>query len=311
MIKSAIVKMLVVPLMWVADLKSLIRDTGRVIDFDYMETLPGVNQFRRGGFIVKLAEAVSIGETTGISVDALEYPLNKGAKINYGSYDPVVVTVGAAGALAGATTVPVDALSGPIPKGQVIHLGTNKFIVLNANAAEGATSLTTLAIPTDLVDNDTGTWQGGEKNLILVADAEEGAVSIDVEAPTFEFADDEEGWAIVKFASRQNDNAIFIPESTVLVEVDPDTNRKMIPLTLHPDGTSATGQIAVLLTNAKNDSRTDALSGYGVTYGGSLFENLMADAIKNSTSPGTLPTGWKTLLGARYIWLKSRDARGE
>lgn len=86
-----------------------------------------------------------------------------GAKLDAAQFyadDAVVVTVGAAGALAAATSVPVDALSGPIPSGTIIHLGTNKFIKLSADAAAGATSLATVAIPTALVDNDTGIYPG-------------------------------------------------------------------------------------------------------------------------------------------------------
>jgi hypothetical protein len=84
----------------------------------------------------------------------------------FASPDAVRVTVGAAGALAGATTVPVDALSGAIPNGTVVHLGTNKFVVLNAAAVAGETSLTTLAIPVDLVDNDTGLYAGVQTRSI-------------------------------------------------------------------------------------------------------------------------------------------------
>lgn len=84
---------------------------------------------------------------------------------------PVVVTVGAAGALAGAVSVPVDALSGAIPSGTVLSFGTNKFARLTANAAAGATSLTTAAIPTALVDNDAATYTpaDGSGNKILPA----------------------------------------------------------------------------------------------------------------------------------------------
>lgn len=306
MVESAISRMMVAALMFVVDLSSLIRDTGRQVDFEYMETLAGVNQYRRGGFKVKLAEAVDVGET-GVTVDALEYGLKQGDTINFGYFQPVVVTVGAAGALADATSVPVDALTGPIPSGTTLYMGSKKYVTLTAAAAEGATSLTVAALPTAVVDNDTATFQGGVKELVLAADAEEGATALTVEAPLYGFADDDEGYAVANVGQRYNPKSILIDEGTVMVEVDPTTNRKIIPMALHPDTYSATGEAMVLLTKAKNDSRTDALTGYGVTFGGILYENLMPDAIKNG---GTLISGWKTKLGVRYVWKKSRDSRG-
>lgn len=84
---------------------------------------------------------------------------------------PVVVVVGAAGALAAATSVPVDALTGAVPSGTVLNFGTNKFARLTANAALGATSITVAAIPTALVDNDAATYTptNGSGNKILPA----------------------------------------------------------------------------------------------------------------------------------------------
>lgn len=305
MIKTGIMNFAVAAFMWVVDMSSLIRDTGRQIDFDYIASLQGANQYKRGAFQVKLAEAVDIGETA-VTVDELPEALTRGDVLDFGTVASVVVTVGAAGASAAATSVPVDALSGPIPSGSVIHLGTNKFITTNAAAIAGATSLTTLAIPTALVDNDTGTYQGGNKVLVLAADALKGATAITVESPQYAIVDDSIAYATSRLYSGQNRDAIVIPESTICTEVNATTNRKIIPLALHPDGVGVTGAVMVLLTNAKSDSKTDSLTGYGVTYGGILNENYMADAINNG---GTLPAGWKTLLGARYIWKIARDSR--
>lgn len=147
---------------------------------------PGLDGVRA---TVGLAGA-AIGATS-IPVDALEGPIPAETILNFGTLAPVVVTVAPAGALAGATTVPVDALSGPIPNGTTIHLGTNKYVTLNAAAAAGATSLTTLAIPTALVDNDTGTFRGGTKQARVTAAAEEGATSLTVDELQFALADDE------------------------------------------------------------------------------------------------------------------------
>jgi hypothetical protein len=136
------------------------------------------------------AAGAAVGAVS-IPVDALSGAIPANTFLNFGTLAPVVVTVGAAGALAAATTVPVDALSGPIPNGTVIHLGTNKFVVLNAAAAAGATSLTTLAIPTAVVDNDTGTFKGGTRQARVTTAAAKNATSIAVDELQFALADDD------------------------------------------------------------------------------------------------------------------------
>jgi hypothetical protein len=279
---------------FVVDMWTLIQDNGKQIDWSVVN-----NSYRRGTFKVKLAEAVSIGET-GITVDALLHPLEIGSRILFATYEPVVVTVGAAGASAGATSVPVDALSGPIPAGQVVHLGTNKFVVLSAAAAAGATSLATLAIPTALVDNDTGTWRGGDAELVLAAAALEGATSITVESPNFELADDAEG-DVVLVDDYMDSSKKFIPAGTVMSEL---SNRKLVPRASRPGSEAAT---CVLLTDAIEDSRTDSETGYGVTYGGIMKENLMPDA---DPTTGLLPTDYKTELSIRFVWRRDYDSRG-
>lgn len=283
---------IIAAMIFIVDLKSLIQDTGQQIDWDVLGP-----SFRRGAFKVKLAEAVDIGETA-VTVDALTASLKKGQEIDFGAETNVTVTVGPAGAIATATSVPVDALTGPIPNGAVIHLGTNKFIKLNAAAVLGAVTLTVLAIPVALVDNDTGTYVGGDAVLKMAADADAGAVTLTVEPPIFALADDAEGYAQLQGSG---DAGYHIPAGTVLVrEV---TSKKMFPRSL----AAAEVAEAVLLTDAYSDSNTDSLSGYGVTYGGILYENLMPDAV---VATGLLPAAYKTELGSRFVWKVSRDNRG-
>lgn len=215
------------PLTWVVDMTSLIRDTGRQIDWDLI-----TNKYSRGSFTVKLAEAVEVGETE-VTVDALPEALKKG----------------------------------------------------------------------DILEFPSGF-------LKLDADAEKDETTITVVAPLNALADDEEAIAISALYEGQNRGALFIPESTICVEVDAATNRKIVPVDMHPDGDAADGQWMVLLTNAKNDSKTDAETGYGVTFAGVLYENLMSDAINNIASPGNLPAAYKTALGSRYVWKRHQDSRG-
>lgn len=284
---------IIAAMIFIVDLKSLIQDTGQQIDWDLLGPT-----FRRGAFKVKLAEAVDIGETA-ITVDALTASLKRGQEIDFGAEANVVVTVGAAGAIATATSVPVDALSGPIPSGAVISLGTNKFLRLTAAAAAGATALTVAAIPTAVVDNDTGTYVGGDKVIKLAADADEGATTITVEPPIFALADDAEGYGQL---SGYGDAGYTVPAGTILARNA--TNHKMFPRSLV---TGAETAECILLTDAKSDSITDSLTGYGVTYGGSIYENLLPDAV---VATGLIPSGYKTELGARFVWKVSRDNRG-
>ena len=290
---TTVKKGIIAAMIFIVDLKSLIQDTGQQIDWDVLGP-----SFKRGAFKVKLGEAVDIGETA-ITVDALEAPLKRGDEIDFGSTSSVVVTVGAAGALAAATTVPVDALSGPIPNGAVIHLGGTKYLKLNAAAAAGATSLTTIAIPTAVVDNDTGTYVGGDQVLKLAADAAEGAVTITVEPPQFTLADDAIGYAVL---AGYKDGGYHVPAGTILARNA--TSHKMFPRSLV---TGAETAEAILLTDAYSDSNTDSLTGYGVTYGGSVYENLLPDAV---VATGLIPSGYKTELGNNFIWKVSRDNRG-
>lgn len=283
---------IIAAMIFVADLSSLIQDTGQQI---YWEALGP--SFRRGAFKVKLAEDVSIGETA-VTVDALTASLKKGAEIDFGTVADVTVTVGAS-ALAAATSVTVSALSGPIPSGAVIDLGTNKFLRLTANAAAGATSLTVAAIPTALAGGETGTYKGGDKVLKLAADAAVGDTVITVENPIFFIADDSEGYAQLP---GYEDAGYHVPAGTIMAR--DATTHKLFPRALV---TGAETAECILLTDAKSDSYTDSITGYGVSYGGIFYENLLPDAV---VSTGLVTSGWKTELGARFVWKVSRDDRG-
>lgn len=282
---------IIAAMIFIVDLKSLIQDTGQQIDFSVLGP-----SFRRGAFKVKLAEAVDIGET-GITVDPLEAPLKRGQEVDFGSQASVAVTVSAS-ALAAATSISVNALSGPIPSGTVLNFGTNKFARLTADAAAAAVALTVAAIPTALAGGETATYQGGDKVVKLAADAAAEATTITVEPPLFALADDAIGYGVLE---GYGDPEYHVPAGTVLARNA--TTKKMFPREL---ATSETAE-CILLTDAYSGSNTDSLTGYGVTYGGIVYENLLPDAV---VATGLLPSAYKTELGARFVWKVSRDNRG-
>lgn len=282
---------IIAAMIFIADLKSLIQDTGQQIDWDLLGPT-----FRRGAFQVKLAEAVDIGETA-VNVDALTASLKKGQEIDFGSVASVTVTAGAASA--NDVSLPVSALSGPIPSGTVLDFGGKKFARLTADAATGATALAVSALATALVGAETATYHGGDKVLKLAEDAEEGATTITVEPPIFALADDSIGVGILP---GYGNAGYLVPAGTILARNA--SNKKMFPRALV---TGAETAEAILLTDAKSDSESDSLTGYGVTYGGVIYENLLPDAV---VSTGLIPSGYKTELGSRFVWKVSRDNRG-
>jgi hypothetical protein len=200
-------------------------------------------------------------------------------------------------------TIGVTTLTGPIPSGTVLDFGTNKFARLTANAAAGATSLTVAAIPKALAGGETATYQGGDKVLKLAADAAAEATTITVEPPLFGLANDAEGAALLPGYGDGDNMGYKIPAGTIMARNA--TNHKIFPRSLV---TGAETAECVLLTDAISDSYTDSLTGYGVTYGGVLYENLMPDAV---VSTGLIPSGYKTELGNNFIWKVSRDDRGD
>lgn len=150
---------------------------------------------------------------------------------------------------------------------------------------------------------------GAKKFAQATADADPGATHIFVEALAVAIADNAQAIAIaeITFEPGQNRHAYFIPNGTVMVEVVAE-NYKLVPRAIRPNTESAS---CVLLTDAKSDSKTDSLTGYGVSYSGICYENLMPDAIGNLAAVGTMPSAYKTELGNRFIWKRSVDSRGD
>lgn len=67
------------------------------------------------------------------------------------------------------------------------------------------------------------------------------------------------------------------------------------------------GKLALILkSDAEEDSKVAAASGYGAYSGGPVYETLLPDA---SGNPRTLSAGLKTQLGARFTFLLWNDIR--
>jgi hypothetical protein len=138
---------------------------------------------------------------------------------------------------------------------------------------------------------------GAGKTVVLSADSPAGDVLLNVN-PAPAIADETTGFAVM---AGYQDGGHKIPAGTIMCRVA--ASRKLVPRAVRPGAEVAE---CVLLTDAKDDSKTDSLTGYGVTYGGVLYENRMPDAV---VATGLIPTAFKTELGSRFVWKVSTDSR--
>ncbi len=273
---------------FVVDPEQVVRDTGRQIDWDSLET-----GYVENPETISVNGAVAKG-ATAITVDALPIPLEPGQVLNFGEYAPVTVTVGAS-ALANAVSITVSALSGPIPSGTLLDMGTTKFAVLTADAAAGATTLAVRAIPTALAGGETATFKGGEIVAVLEDAADAGATSIVVEEVPLPIADNATA-QLSQIIGGEIDTGKFVKAGTVMCEL---SSGKIIPRTLAPGGETAQ---FLLATNASENDRTAAASGYGVIKSAAVYENLLPEA--NGASPSVINSTWKTeLLANGGFWM--------
>ncbi len=276
---------------FVVDPSAVVRDTGRQIDWDALG-----DSFAENPQIVKLAAAALPG-AIALTVDALPVDLQVGQNLDFGVLEQVSVVIGVAGAIAAATSIPVAALSGPIPDNTLLDFGTNKFARVNVSggALAGATSIVVDAIPTALVSGDTAIFEGGVLTAVVDAAAVAGATSVVVEDLPLGIPDNAE--AIVPGAiGGEISTGRHIKAGTVM---DLTAAGKVVPSSLATGGLTAFG---IIETNADEDSRTDAATGYGILLSGNFYENLLPEA--DGGTPSVIPSAWKTELLARGgFWL--------
>jgi hypothetical protein len=277
---------------FIADPSSVSREPGgRQIDWDQVG-----DAYRSSKETVKANGAAAAG-ATAITVDALPIKVQAGQLLNFGTYAPVTVTT--SGAAAAATALPVTALSGPIPSGTVLNFtGAGEFAVLTADAAAGATSLAVEALDATIENADTALFPGGTIQARVTANAAAGATSLTVDELQFAVADNAE--AIIGGSGSK-----VIPAGTVMAEL---TGGKVVPRAARPGSETAIG---LLETGAAEDSKSDALSGYGLIIGGVIYENLLPDAAGGTTISSTYKTELQTAgVGTGFAWRTYADDTG-
>lgn len=160
----------------------------------------------------------------------------------------------------------------------------NSFaVVADGVSAQGATALTVEALERAIPAGTVLRFLGATEYARTTAAAAAGATSIDVEALVNAVEDGD-------IAYTGGSGGKFVPAGTVM---DLLASGKIVPSAMASGGVTAYG---VLVTNADEDSRTDALTGYGVFLGGLFYENLLPEA---SGSPAVIDSNWKTELLAR------------
>lgn len=259
---------------FVVDGKSIVRNSGRVVDWD---SVP--ESYRAGSSSITAGTTGAEMGATTVPVTAIPKALPAGLALNFGTWEAVTVTGKAANA--GATTLPVVALAGPLPAGITLEFTAGLVKVATA-AASGATNVGVVALGTTAVTGETAVFAGGAKAAVLSANVAAAATasSIPVEALALPIAGGD-------VAVVNGTGAKTLAAGKVIVEL---TSGKIAPRSDRPGSEEAAG---ILETNAIENDISAALSGYGVIVGGVIYENLLPDATAGATT-GVLPTAYKT-----------------
>lgn len=277
-----------------ADQGSLVRDNGRQIDWNYIP-----DSYRSSVETIQTGASAAAGATS-ITVDALPVKVQAGTILNFGTYAPVTVTVGGGGAAAAATSIPVTALSGPIPSGTVLNFtGAGEFAVLTADAAAAATSLAVEALDAAIEAADTALFPGGTIQARVTANAASGATSLTVDELQFAVPNDATA-TLGGSGDRQ------VPSGTVMCKL---SSGKVVPRAVRPGSETA---YSLQETDAAENDRSAALTGYGQIIGGAVYENLLPEA---SGDPATIDSTYKTELqtagvGTGFAFLQYADDSG-
>lgn len=279
-----------------ADQGSLVRDNGRQVDWNYIP-----DSYRSSVETVKLGAAAAAGATS-LTTDALPIKVQAGTILNFGTYAPVTVTLADASVAAGDTAITVAALSGPIPAGTVLDFsaGTNAQLAkLSADAAAAATSLTVYPLDGTIANTQTALFPGGTLQARVTANAAAGATSLTVDELQFAIPDDAE-------ATIGGSGDRVIPSGTVMCKL---SSGKVVPRANRPASETS---YSLLETDAVENDRAAALTGYGQIIGGAVYENLLPEA---SGSPAVISSTYKTELqtagvGTGFAFLQYADDSG-
>lgn len=123
---------------------------------------------------------------------------------------------------------------------------------------------------------------GEGRYAYTVEDAEAGENVITVEALLAAMVVGESGY----FVAGGQDAGLWVPAGTVMGKV---ASGLSVPRAIAPVGSAW----CIIETDARNQSKVAALSGYGALRGGALFENLLPEA---SGDPAVLPALYKAEL---------------
>lgn len=159
-----------------------------------------------------------------------------------------------------------------------------QIVTTGAGAALAATSIPvtalTVAIPAGTVLN----WSGAGEFSITTAAAAIGATALAVEA--------------LDAAIEAGDTATFAGTGAKTLKAGTVVGTLLGAGKISPRVAATNPATAILATDAHEDSKTDARTGYGVILGGVLYENLLPEA---TGSPKVLLAAVKTELQAAGV----------
>jgi hypothetical protein len=247
---------------FVADHAALVRlGNGRQIDFSKLD-----DSFRQGEQSISVNGAVAAGAVS-ITVDALPVDLPIGTILDFGHLAPVTVTVNDASISAGDTAITIVALPGPIPGGTRLNFGggTNAQVVeVNGDHAAGATTLNVLPLDGTIANSQTALFPGGTKQARLTAAALKGGTTLAVDELQFAIADN-------ATAVYGGTGSKVIKAGTIMAEL---SSGKVIPRSAVTGAETAVGFLA---SDAQENAKEAALTGYGVYCGGTFYKELLPD----------------------------------
>lgn len=245
---------------FVVDYNGAARSNGKQIDWTKLD-----DSYRQLKSTVKANGGAAKGATS-ITVDALPVDLPLGTQLNFGAVANVTVTTSAQ-ALAAATSISVNALSGPIPSGTILDFtGAGEMALTTAAAAAGATSLTVEALDATIESGDTAAYVGGTREARLTAAAVKGATSITVDELPFAVADDAEA----TFAGSGSGSKV-VKAGTIMAVL---SSGKIIP---RKSVTGAETATEILISDAPEDAKEMAATGFGTFLSGTFYEDLLPD----------------------------------
>lgn len=175
--------------------------------------------------------------------------------------------------------------------------GAVAVVVGAAGAAQGATSIPVAALSGAIPGGTLLDFGGAKFARVTSAGAAAGATSVPVAAIPTALVQDDTAWT-------GGTGGKFIPALTVMVEL---SSGKTVPRAIRPGAETAQFMIE---TDAAEDQRSNALTGFGHLAGGEFFENLLPDA---TGSPAVLPSAYKTELrafGGPWLFDQYADSRG-